>query len=324
MKPVTGNIDALAEQAAGQGPGVPVPSGRRRLLAIGLWGGCALVALALWAAYVWLSQTFPTDSDGASIALQAGQMLHGNPLLRGWVLADVSFYTTELAVHAGRAGHRAERQRRPRRCGHDVHPCAHRAAVLAAGRVRGWAAVIDACIAAGIMLDPQGADGVLVLLSSPDHTGTSVPIVAAWLILDRTRPSCAAAVAVSLVLGWAEVADALVTYAAIVPLVLVVVIRLADALIRDRKTPGAARWPRAGTRSRSRSAPSRPLSSRTWCSASSPPSAGSSRPGRPRRWPRSATSSGTTCRSSATGCCFCSARTSSITTASSSCCTWSA
>ena len=23
-------------------------------------------------------------------------MLHGNPLLRGWVLSDVSFYTTEL------------------------------------------------------------------------------------------------------------------------------------------------------------------------------------------------------------------------------------
>jgi hypothetical protein len=51
---------------------------------------------ALWAAYARLSQTFPTDSDGASNALQAWQMLHGNPLLRGWVLSDVSFYTTEL------------------------------------------------------------------------------------------------------------------------------------------------------------------------------------------------------------------------------------
>ena len=49
--------------------------------------------------------------------------------------------------------------------------------------------MIGACIAAGIMLDPQGADGVDILLSSPDHIGTSVPIMLAWLILDRTRPS---------------------------------------------------------------------------------------------------------------------------------------
>jgi hypothetical protein len=235
---VTGNIDALAEHAAGQAPGAAVPAGRRRLLAIGIWGGCALVALALWAAYVRLSQTFPTDSDGASNALQAWQMLHGNPLLGGWVLSDVSFYTTELPQYMlvelvtglnANVIHVA--------AGMTYTLALIGAAVLAAGRVRGWAAVIGACIAAGIMLDPQGADGVLVLLSSPDHIGTSVPIMLAWLILDRTRPSWAAALAVSLVLGWAEVADSLVTYAAVVPLVLVVVIRLADALIRDRDVP---------------------------------------------------------------------------------------
>jgi hypothetical protein len=235
---VTGDIEALAGQAAGQAPGAAVPSGRRRLLAIGIWGGCALVALALWAAYVRLSQTFPTDSDGASIALQAWQMLHGNPLLRGWVLADVSFYTTELPQYMlvelvtglnANVIHVA--------AGMTYTLALIGAAALAAGRVRGWAAVIGACIAAGIMLDPQGADGVLVLLSSPDHLGTSVPIMLAWLILDRTRPSWGAAVAVSLVLGWAEAADSLVTYAAVIPLVLVVVIRLAGALIRDRDVP---------------------------------------------------------------------------------------
>ncbi len=236
----------------GEAPGAAA-SGRRRLLAIGVWGGCALVALALWAAYVRLSQTFPTDSDGASIALQAWQMLHGNPLLRGWVLADVSFYTTELPQYMlvelvtglnANVIHVA--------AGMTYTLALIGAAVLAAGRVRGWAAVIGGCIAAGIMLDPQGADGVLVLLSSPDHIGTSVPIMLAWLILDRTRPSWPAAVAVSLVLGWAEVADSLVTYAAIAPLVLVVVIRLADALIGGTGTAaGAARWPR-GVRDRAR------------------------------------------------------------------------
>jgi hypothetical protein len=235
---VNGDIDALAEQTARLMPGTAVPSGRHRLLAIGIWGGCALVALALWASYVRFSQTVSTNSDGASNALQAWQLLHGNPLLRGWVLSDVSFYTTELPQYMLVelvAGLNAN----------VIHIAAGMtytlaligAAALAAGRVRGWAAVIGACIAAGIMLDPQGADGVVILLSSPDHIGTSVPIMAAWLILDRTRPSWAGAIAVSLVLGWAEVADSLVTYAAIVPLVLVVAIRLADALIRDRSEP---------------------------------------------------------------------------------------
>ena len=38
----------------------------------------------------------PVNSDGASNALQAWDMLHGNLLLHGWQLSDVSFYTTEL------------------------------------------------------------------------------------------------------------------------------------------------------------------------------------------------------------------------------------
>jgi hypothetical protein len=235
---VTGPIDALAEQAGRQAPGNAVPSGRRWLLAIGIGGGCALVGLALWAAYTRFSQTIPTNSDGAGDALQAWAMLHGNWLLKGWTLTDVSFYTTELPQYLlvdlvtglnGNVIHVA--------AGMTYALALLGAAALAAGRGRGWAAVIGAGIAAGIMLDPQGADGVDILLSSPDHIGTSVPIMAAWLILDRARPGWRTAIAVSLVLGWAEVADSLVTYAAIAPLVLVVVIRLADALARDRDVP---------------------------------------------------------------------------------------
>jgi hypothetical protein len=231
---VTGNIDAPAKHATRRAPG-SAATGRRRLLAIGIWGACGLAALALWAAYIRLSQTFPTDSDGAGNAYQAWQMLHGNPLLRGWELSDVSFYTTELPQYMlvelvtglnANVIHVA--------AGMTYALALIGAVALAAGRARGWAAVIGGCIAAGIMLDPQGADGVLVLLSSPDHIGTSVPIMLAWLILDRTRPNWAAAAAVSVVLALAGVADSLVTYAAIAPLVLVVAIRLAHALRRDR------------------------------------------------------------------------------------------
>jgi hypothetical protein len=239
---VTGDTDAPAEQAARWTPGADGPSGRRRFLAIGISGGCALVALALWAAYERFSLTIPTNSDGAGDALQSWAMLHGNWLLKGWTLTDVSFYTTELPQYMlvelatglnANVIHVA--------AGMTYTLALTGATALAAGRVRGQAAVIAACIAAGIMLDPQGADGVGVLLSSPDHIGTSVPIMVAWLILDRTIPRWRAVIAVSLVLGWGEVADSLVTYAAIAPLVLVVVIRLADSLIRDRGAP----WRRA-------------------------------------------------------------------------------
>ena len=54
----------------------------------------------------------PANSDGASNALQAWDMLHGNLLLHGWWLSDVSFYTTELPeymlVELGRIGLNAD------------------------------------------------------------------------------------------------------------------------------------------------------------------------------------------------------------------------
>src|ERR1700733_11961589 len=56
---------------------------------------CA-AGIVLYVCYLWLSRTQPVLSDGASNTFEAWDMLHGNPLLRGWTLSDVSFYTTEL------------------------------------------------------------------------------------------------------------------------------------------------------------------------------------------------------------------------------------
>ena len=54
----------------------------------------------LFAVYLRQARLVPTSSDGAANALQAWDMLHGNLLLRGWALSDVSFYTTELPQYA--------------------------------------------------------------------------------------------------------------------------------------------------------------------------------------------------------------------------------
>jgi hypothetical protein len=75
---------------------------RARLAFAGRWyrwawpAGFAVAGIGLFFAYLRLSETVAVNSDGASQALQAWDMLHGNVLLRGWTLSDVSFYTTEL------------------------------------------------------------------------------------------------------------------------------------------------------------------------------------------------------------------------------------
>src|SRR5438132_121681 len=79
-------------------PAAPAPAAgpdslRRRVLTA---AALALVAAGLFLCYVTVSGKVPVTSDGAGNALQAWSMLHGNWLLRGWWLSDVSFYTTEL------------------------------------------------------------------------------------------------------------------------------------------------------------------------------------------------------------------------------------
>jgi hypothetical protein len=66
---------------------------RRRVLTA---AALVLVAAGLFLCYVTVSAKAPVTSDGAGNALQAWSMLHGDWLLRGWWLSDVSFYTTEL------------------------------------------------------------------------------------------------------------------------------------------------------------------------------------------------------------------------------------
>src|ERR1700751_1821304 len=63
-------------------------------------GAVVLAAAGLFAIYLRLSPTVPENSDQANILLVASDMLHGNVLLHGWYLTDVSFYTTELPQYA--------------------------------------------------------------------------------------------------------------------------------------------------------------------------------------------------------------------------------
>jgi hypothetical protein len=205
------------------------------------WGLIALTIVILFVIYWRLSWSAAANSDSASTALQAWDALHGNWLLHGWWMSDVSFYTTETPQYAllelfGGLGVWV------------VHVAAAMSytlivvlvALLAAGRrvigpdpVSQRAAsrerLVRALLAGGIAASPQ-VSGALVMLLGPDHTGTVVPVLATWLFIDRGRPEANGArlylpVLVCVFLSWIMVADSVVLFTGIAPLIGAAVIR---------------------------------------------------------------------------------------------------
>jgi hypothetical protein len=223
---------------------------RRRTAAWLPWCGASVLAAAgLFFLYLRQAQTWPTNSDAAAIGLQAWDMLHGNLLLHGWLLADLSFYTTELPEYMLVESVRGLNPE-------VVHVCAALTyvllvvlvALLARGRARGRVGIVAALLAVAMMLAPgnvRGTDALLggtyVLLGGPDHTGTAVPILLILLLLDRAdgwKRRWPVPVALLLMLIWVQIADPLATYAAAAPLALVGAIRTAGAVLdRSRLRP---------------------------------------------------------------------------------------
>ena len=58
--------------------------------------GIAMAIVGLFAGYYRMALTVMTTADSAGNALQAFDLIHGNLLLHGWTVSDVSFYGVEL------------------------------------------------------------------------------------------------------------------------------------------------------------------------------------------------------------------------------------
>ena len=88
----------LSEAGDDEAPGTAGPTGLRalRLRPWAVTAAWVLGVIAVFTANLQLARTRAVNSDGAGQALQAWDMLHGNLLLHGWSLGDVSYYTTEL------------------------------------------------------------------------------------------------------------------------------------------------------------------------------------------------------------------------------------
>jgi hypothetical protein len=212
------------------------------------WAAGALVVVVLFVIYWRESLSAAASSDSAATALQAWDMLHGNWLLHGWWMSDVSFYTTEVPQYAlvemglglGPAV---------------VHVAAAMtytlmvvlAALVAKGRTRRGEVRRDgrirALLAAGIVSSPQ-VSGAWILLLGPDHTGTMVPVLATWLLIDRMPPDYRGTrwlkpALVCVLLTWIMVADSIVLLTCIAPLIVAAVSRAAVA--RGRGEPLASK-----------------------------------------------------------------------------------
>jgi hypothetical protein len=225
---------------------------RRTLAAIAVGGAAG----GLFVCYLRVSATFATGSDGASNALEAWDLLHGNVLLRGWTLTDVSFYTTELPEYALIE---LARGLRP----DVVHIGAAitytllvlAAATLARGRSRGGEGWARALIAAGIMLAPQLGNGVHVLLSQPDHVGTQMLLLAIFLLVDRAPRRWYTVAALWALLTVAVVADKIAIVDAAAPLALVGALHAIGSSTAGSSTAGSDR--RLGGPSSGRPGPAR-------------------------------------------------------------------
>jgi hypothetical protein len=198
----------------------------------------ALAGAALFGVYLRLSCTGAENADMANILLMASDLRHGNLLLHGWYVSDVSFYTTELPQYALLESFLGVRMQTAHVAAAMTYTLALLLAVLLArGGTSGRQALTRTLVAAGIMLAPQLGGGVYALDMAVGHIGTSVPLLLIWLLLDRARPRWWVPALAAVMLAWALVADPLVLVAGVLPLATACMVRVIKGPAGDR-----ARW----------------------------------------------------------------------------------
>ena len=231
--------------------------GRSWLLALGI----AVATVGLFAGYFRMASTVMTTADSAGSALQASDLIHGNLLLHGWTVSDVSFYGVELFQFAAIewvTGLNPEVTAASAAVSYTLIVLL--VAMLAGAGATGTAAWARRGLALAFVLVPQPELGQTILLGGPDHTGAAVALLLGWLLLDRIgggtvatgRPSTRLTsatgrdhsrwllCALAAVLAWGQLADPLLSLVGAVPLTLVCGARAIRRARTDRRRPDAA------------------------------------------------------------------------------------
>jgi hypothetical protein len=222
---------------ATDGQPVARPAGRRRLVAALAWlVGAAMVYTLL----LLIIRGEGFNSDPANNALQAWDLLHGHLLLHGWVLGDVTFYTFELplialveAVFGLGATSLAVSLAL-------VYLAVTAGAVTIAVAGSGGAArVARAGVTLAVLIAPILIPSVRwVPLGLPDHTGTTVFLLVAVLLIDRLLGRLIAPPVLCVLLAAGQLSDVTVRYV-FVPAIVVVCLYRMLAARRVRTADGA-------------------------------------------------------------------------------------
>jgi hypothetical protein len=199
-------------QAGPEEPGVR-PAGHAWWAAAAWIGG----AIALFAVFLRISNSFPMDSDAANNALQAWDILHGNVLLHGWIIGDATYYTFELPLNVLVESLFGLHAIVPHIVSALVYvilaACAIAVARTGSRGLSVWvrAGVVVAILAATLLTAP----GVSIAVEKPDHTGTAAITLLCFLIVDRLsgRPWMPVLLCAILTLG--QLGDATVLYVAV-------------------------------------------------------------------------------------------------------------
>ncbi len=206
-------------------------------------GGTAVAAIVLMFCYLRVAGTTAVVSDGAGNALEAWDMLHGNVLLHGWWATDIPFLSISLpllvAVEAV-AGLRPE----------VIPVCAAITYVLlilvagytAKGRATGAQAVGRILLVVLIMLAPEPGAPVYILLGSPDHLATALPVLLMLMLLDRAPSRWWTPVAAGVLLTWALLYDPLALMIGVLPLAGVCLVRATIAARRPQAAAQSLRY----------------------------------------------------------------------------------
>jgi hypothetical protein len=183
----------------------------------------AALGIVLFAAYLAHSRMSAASSESGGQALQAWDMLHGNVLLHGWTLSDVSFYTTELPEYMlVELVHGLNNDTMHVAAALSYTLIVLLAGLLAKGRETGRVGLVRFLIAVGIMLAPRDTP---LLLGAPDHTGIHVSLLIIFLVVDRAPARWWTPVLVTVLLTWAQIADTLVLYEGAVPIAIACALR---------------------------------------------------------------------------------------------------
>jgi hypothetical protein len=236
-----GSLETEA-RAGGEPEASPAAAAGGRHRALAAAGYAAAFALFFVLCYL-TARTTLTSSDGANNALQGFDLLHGNPLLSGWIIGDATYYTFELPVFAITTGVFGLGPT----AGY-VEPAivyliiAILAAALAKGRTTGAQGAVRVGAVLALLCSPLyarstsgGAAGAALLLAEPNHLGTCVFLLASFLLLDRGAHWRATPVVLLLILTAGQLGDATVRFVGVGTVLAVSLARMARE--RSLKTP---------------------------------------------------------------------------------------